>query len=868
MSDTTVCADGTLCAPGWVCNPAGAGCLQSFCGDGERTVGEECDDGPLNSNGVSNACRKDCRLFHCGDGVVDDGELCDDGNTLDNDRCSSDCQSFEECGNGIHDPAAGEECDDGNLRSHDGCSSGCLLEAHQWTDITATGPPRRTSTRMVLAGDRLLMFGGRRAQEPNPPLGDFWENRGRGWNRLPETTPSPPATANHLLTYDPVREALIMVKVSPGSPDAGPAENDTWVYRDDSWTHLVDAQTPPMEALAASGFHRRDMGNLVFDTASGRPTLLRATAEGVGVWQLDGGEWVGPVDVGPRPGWRVDAAAAHDPLRGVTVLFGGWSPGGNPLLAPADAVVTDTWEYSNGSWTLIQPDGGPWPTAFEAKGLPRVWRPDCNRMAFSPAHASVVLMSSYHGLHTLMDDAWVFLDHLIDADRVSAGFAPDQTGALLVTGGITHGMVPQIPTWRFSDNGWLTAAHGMRPAWGSRFAMTFDHGNDRMLAVSATIDDRDSVWFHDGAAWTLVPTPEFAAMASPTSVIWSPERDAVLMVVQPQGTPARNKVQYLTDGIWVPLDTNEDGPAGRYDPLLAWDPDKRRIVLYGGADPDNNLLRDTWQLVGETWTKVDTAPPEPAVSGVEAERMVYSPAIGKLLLVRHVLGQNLQVWALADAGWMPYEPIHGAVSGRSGFAATIHPPTGRLMVIGGTADEEFITDGYVLGPGGQWSPITGADAAPGGRFDADIAYDWRMRHLLLYGGTGEDRTHALAYSSPTPSEDCTNGLDDDTDGLTDCDDPDCNGYPVCDGGEHCFDGVDNDGDNAIDCADDNCGGAACRPEPCDASGCAPDLGFVCVAKQCRCWGGQELEVTCSDGRDNDCDGLADEDDPDCPQDPP
>jgi hypothetical protein len=31
----------------------------------------------------------------------------------------------------------------------------------------------------------------------------------------------------------------------------------------------------------------------------------------------------------------------------------------------------------------------------------------------------------------------------------------------------------------------------------------------------------------------------------------------------------------------------------------------------------------------------------------------------------------------------------------------------------------------------------------------------------------------------TPSEDCTNGIDDDGDGLVDCDDPDCADYPAC-----------------------------------------------------------------------------------------
>jgi hypothetical protein len=57
----------------------------------------------------------------------------------------------------------------------------------------------------------------------------------------------------------------------------------------------------------------------------------------------------------------------------------------------------------------------------------------------------------------------------------------------------------------------------------------------------------------------------------------------------------------------------------------------------------------------------------------------------------------------------------------------------------------------------------------------------------------------------TPSEVCDNLIDDDKDGLIDCDDRDCNGNPVCEvvETEVCTDGRDNDGDGLIDCADIN-----------------------------------------------------------------
>lgn len=164
---------------------------------------------------------------------------------------------------------------------------------------------------------------------------------------------------------------------------------------------------------------------------------------------------------------------------------------------------------------------------------------------------------------------------------------------------------------------------------------------------------------------------------------------------------------------------------------------------------------------------------------------------------------------------------------------------------------------------------------------------------------------------------CTDGFDNDCDGLADCADTQCDSVscgPGCACGlgarreVSCTDGLDNDGDNASDCADSDCGGVACgqnglrcatgacrcvldggtvqvmetlcadgRDNDCNGAfdcGEAACLGQtcglggrVCVGAVCTCFvdGGvtEPVEVSCSDGRDNDCDGLSDCADPSC-----
>ena len=107
------------------------------CGDGDVGAGEQCDEGPQNSDVAADACRTSCREAWCGDGVVDTGEQCDEGpanSDLIAGACRRDCQ-LHHCGDAVLDP--GEECDDGNGVAGDGCSDQCRVEV----DWTCSGAP-------------------------------------------------------------------------------------------------------------------------------------------------------------------------------------------------------------------------------------------------------------------------------------------------------------------------------------------------------------------------------------------------------------------------------------------------------------------------------------------------------------------------------------------------------------------------------------------------------------------------------------------------------------------------------------------------------------------------------------------------------
>jgi len=58
---------------------------------------------------------------------------------------------------------------------------------------------------------------------------------------------------------------------------------------------------------------------------------------------------------------------------------------------------------------------------------------------------------------------------------------------------------------------------------------------------------------------------------------------------------------------------------------------------------------------------------------------------------------------------------------------------------------------------------------------------------------------------------CEDGIDNDSDGQTDCDDPDCNGKDICSPESLCSDGIDNDSNGATDCDDPGCSGVGGCP---------------------------------------------------------
>jgi len=132
----------------------------------------------------------------------------------------------------------------------------------------------------------------------------------------------------------------------------------------------------------------------------------------------------------------------------------------------------------------------------------------------------------------------------------------------------------------------------------------------------------------------------------------------------------------------------------------------------------------------------------------------------------------------------------------------------------------------------------------------------------------QDPRCAGALGCAVTPELCDNSIDDDGDGQIDCQDPDCLSDPACLGKvELCGNGIDDDGDGLTDCQDPKCvNDPACsgKHELCDNG--VDDDGdgrLDCEDPDCKSLPGCKQKEDCTNGVDDDGDGKLDCDDPDC-----
>jgi hypothetical protein len=250
-----------------------------------------------------------------------------------------------------------------------------VWNGERWVTRAAAGPQPRESAALAFDASRgvALLFGGV-TLDTSRDLGDTWEWDGTAWSR--RDVPGPAARYFPAMAHDAARGRTVLFGGSRNFVAAG----DTWEWDGHAWTPRA-IPGPPARFGHAMVFDSRRNVILLF----GGATALFDTAHALGdTWEYDGHAWSLRSTTGPSP--RQGHSMVFDSVRGVTVLFSGWTPD----------LKTDTWEWNGETWRertdLVTPE----PAAFMAS-------------AFDPVRDTII---AFGGTTTLFgtprDDTWLF----------------------------------------------------------------------------------------------------------------------------------------------------------------------------------------------------------------------------------------------------------------------------------------------------------------------------------------------------------------------------------------------------------------------------------------------------------------------------
>ncbi|MBI2892693.1 MAG: proprotein convertase P-domain-containing protein [Deltaproteobacteria bacterium] len=187
-----------------------------------------------------------------------------------------------------------------------------------------------------------------------------------------------------------------------------------------------------------------------------------------------------------------------------------------------------------------------------------------------------------------------------------------------------------------------------------------------------------------------------------------------------------------------------------------------------------DVLQDS--RVARAAVRIDVTHPSVA----DLEVVLYSPGGDRALLADSsvLYGQDLDGTTFVDEAEAPI------AEGSAPYSGTFRPME-PLATIAGTR---------TVGAGGEGFAV--------GLTDLAEAYEGTAESVTLYLCLCDDCEVGFL---------CTNGGDDDSDGQSDCADPDCAAEPRCLAESHCDDGIDDDLDGLADCADEDCDVEACIP---------------------------------------------------------
>jgi N-acetylneuraminic acid mutarotase len=190
-----------------------------------------------------------------------------------------------------------------------------------------------------------------------------------------------------------------------------------------------------------------------------------------------------------------------------------------------------------------------------------------------------------------------------------------------------------------------------------RFAsMVYDEQNKRVVLFGGFngIEYLDDTWLWNGTTWTEAEDGDQPPGRSLGMLFWDPVRDRVTLyggIGRPNTEDAivRYNDQWTFDGTRWTEAASLTTPPARYGSYVEYDPQRERVVMFGGKNEREQYINEHWEWDGTSWQQIDsTGKPSPRMNGMLAfdpQRQAFT------LFGGYAAAYFDEVWTLKDNHW-------------------------------------------------------------------------------------------------------------------------------------------------------------------------------------------------------------------------
>lgn len=418
-------------------------------------------------------------------------------------------------------------------------------------------------------------------------------------------------------------------------------------------------------------------------------------------------------DRSPLPLARYRHAMAFDVARGCTVLFGGM----------AGRESNQTWELHGAEWVLREPATRPPVRQGHA-------------MAYDAARQRVVLFGGYEK-STFYGDTWEWdgvnwtqvMTTVAPAPRGNHALAYDaKRRVTLLFGGSARAWLDD--TWEWDGNTWQQRASSVHPNPRRDHALAYDLARGKCVLFGGfgmeaegdvSYTHLGDTWEWDGSAWSE-SHPNMAPSARAAHALAYDVQRQRCVLYGGADTSVRFSETWEWDGLQWALRTAPVGPQARSGHRLAYDLLRKKTILFGGEIPGGYgvlLPQDTWEWDGTAWVALPMPPNPPPPS----RHIAYDSARQVTVL----FGSDGKTWEWDGVAWSLRNP---ATKPRPNDSSAITYDEARrrvVLYVGSNYHETWEWDGI------DWKQLFPSNS-PTDRVQYALAYDAQRQRVVLFGG--------------------------------------------------------------------------------------------------------------------------------------